>query len=70
VPFTVWMMVGYFTSIPRDREEGAMIDGCNHFGALYRIVLPDVRNSTTSSRRKTSLDLCNASSGSLIASAS
>ncbi|RZN23146.1 carbohydrate ABC transporter permease [Bradyrhizobium sp. Leo121] len=40
VPFTVWMMVGYFSSIPRDLEESAMIDGCNHFGALYRIVLP------------------------------
>src|SRR5882757_5108928 len=40
VPFTVWMMVGYFTSIPRDLEESAMIDGCNHFGALCRIVLP------------------------------
>ena len=39
VPFTVWMMVGYFTSIPRDLEESAMIDGCNHFGALCRIVL-------------------------------
>ncbi|HEV7409763.1 MAG TPA: carbohydrate ABC transporter permease, partial [Bradyrhizobium sp.] len=40
VPFTVWMMVGYFSSIPRDLEESAMIDGCNHFGALWRIVLP------------------------------
>jgi multiple sugar transport system permease protein len=40
VPFTVWMMVGYFSSIPRDLEESAMIDGCNHFGALCRIVLP------------------------------
>ena len=40
VPFTVWMMVGYFSSIPRDLEESAMIDGCNHFSALCRIVLP------------------------------
>ena len=40
VPFTVWMMVGYFSSIPRDLEESAMIDGCNHFGALCRIALP------------------------------
>ncbi len=40
VPFTVWMMVGYFSSIPRDLEESAMIDGCNHFTALCRIVLP------------------------------
>ena len=40
VPFTVWMMVGYFSSIPRDLEESAMIDGCNHFSALCRVVLP------------------------------
>ena len=27
VPFTVWMLVGYFDSIPRELEESAMIDG-------------------------------------------
>jgi len=40
VPFTVWMMVGYFSSIPRELEESAMIDGCSHFGSLCRVVLP------------------------------
>src|SRR3979411_239178 len=40
VPFTVWMMVGYFSSIPRDLEESAVLGGCNHFAALARIVLP------------------------------
>jgi multiple sugar transport system permease protein len=40
VPFTVWMLVGYFESIPRELEESAMIDGCNRFGALCRVVLP------------------------------
>jgi multiple sugar transport system permease protein len=40
VPFTVWMLVGYFESIPRDLEESAMIDGCGRFGSLVRIVLP------------------------------
>ena len=40
VPFTVWMLVGYFESIPRELEESAMIDGCGRFGALLRIVLP------------------------------
>ena len=40
VPFTVWMLVGYFGSIPRELEESAMIDGCNRFGALCRVVLP------------------------------
>jgi multiple sugar transport system permease protein len=40
VPFTVWMLVGYFESIPRELEESAMIDGCGRFGALLRIILP------------------------------
>src|SRR5207245_539014 len=40
VPFTVWMLVGYFESIPIELEESAMIDGCSRFGALCRVVLP------------------------------
>jgi len=40
VPFTVWMLVGYFDAIPRDLEESALIDGCGRFGALCRVVLP------------------------------
>ena len=40
VPFTVWMLVGYFESIPRELEESAMIDGSSRFGALLRIILP------------------------------
>ena len=40
VPFTVWMLVGYFESIPRELEESAMIDGSSRFGALLRIVMP------------------------------
>jgi multiple sugar transport system permease protein len=40
VPFTVWMLVGYFDSIPRELEESAMIDGCGRFGSLVRVVLP------------------------------
>ena len=40
VPFTVWMLVGYFESIPRELEESAMIDGSSRFGALVRIIVP------------------------------
>jgi len=40
VPFTVWMLVGYFGSIPRDLEESAMLDGCSRFGSLCRVVVP------------------------------
>ncbi|MGH7319358.1 MAG: carbohydrate ABC transporter permease [Candidatus Rokuibacteriota bacterium] len=40
VPFTVWMLVGYFESIPRELEESAMMDGCGRFGSLCRVILP------------------------------
>ncbi len=40
VPFTIWMLVGYFESIPRELEESAMIDGSSRFGALIRIIVP------------------------------
>jgi multiple sugar transport system permease protein len=38
--FTVWMLVGYFESIPRELEESAMIDGSGRFGAMLRIIVP------------------------------
>jgi len=40
LPFAVWMLAGYFSSIPRDIEEAALVDGTSHWGALFRIVLP------------------------------
>lgn len=40
VPFTVWMLVGYFESIPRELEESAMIDGSSRLGAMLRIIVP------------------------------
>lgn len=40
VPFSVWLLKGYFDRIPVALEEAAMIDGCNHSEALVRIILP------------------------------
>lgn len=40
IPFTVLMMQGFFEDISRDVEEAAMIDGCNSFQVLYKIVVP------------------------------
>ena len=40
VPFSVWLLKGYFDRIPVALEEAAMIDGCNHWEALLRIILP------------------------------
>jgi multiple sugar transport system permease protein len=38
--FAVWILNAYFSSIPRELEEAAMVDGTGHFGALVRITLP------------------------------
>ena len=38
--FTIWMMTGYFRSIPVEIEESAMIDGCNRVQSIWRIMLP------------------------------
>jgi multiple sugar transport system permease protein len=40
LPFSIWMLVGYFDSIPRDLDEAAMTDGCGPLGALFRVVVP------------------------------
>lgn len=40
LPFSIWMLVGYFDSIPRDLDEAALVDGCGPIGALVRIIVP------------------------------
>lgn len=40
LPFSIWMLVGYFDSIPRELEEAAMVDGATPVGALFRILIP------------------------------
>ncbi len=40
VPFSTWMLKGYFDSIPRELEQAAMVDGCSQLGALFKVILP------------------------------
>jgi multiple sugar transport system permease protein len=40
IPFSVWMLTGFFDSFPVDLEEAAMVDGCNRVGAVYRVLVP------------------------------
>lgn len=40
IPFTTWMLKGYFDTIPRELEQAAMVDGCSPMGAMVRVVLP------------------------------
>jgi multiple sugar transport system permease protein len=40
IPFSSWLLMGYFKSIPKELEESAMIDGSSRIGTLLRVVLP------------------------------
>jgi multiple sugar transport system permease protein len=40
IPFSAWLLMGYFKSVPRELEEAARIDGASRFQAMTRIVLP------------------------------
>jgi arabinogalactan oligomer / maltooligosaccharide transport system permease protein len=40
VPFCVWMLKGYFDTIPKDLEESALIDGASRSLIFYKIILP------------------------------
>ncbi|HEY8286135.1 MAG TPA: carbohydrate ABC transporter permease [Chloroflexota bacterium] len=40
LPFALWILRGYFASIPRSLENAARIDGCSRMGAFIKVVLP------------------------------
>jgi multiple sugar transport system permease protein len=40
IPFVVWIMAGYFQSVPIELEEAARIDGASRFQSFLRITLP------------------------------
>ena len=40
VPFSIWILKGYYDTIPIDLEEAARIDGCSEMQAFLRILLP------------------------------
>ncbi|MDQ0340027.1 ABC-type glycerol-3-phosphate transport system permease component [Caldalkalibacillus uzonensis] len=40
LPFCIWMMRSYFSSIPAEIEEAALIDGCTQMQAFRKVVLP------------------------------
>lgn len=41
LPISVWVMVDFFNSIPRELDETAMIDGCTPFETFWRVILPN-----------------------------
>lgn len=43
IPFTVWMMRGFFLAVPASLDEAARLDGCSEVSAFFRVVLPLTR---------------------------
>ena len=39
-PFTIWMLRSFFASIPAELDEAARVDGCTHFEAFRRVIMP------------------------------
>ncbi len=40
VPFSIWLLMGFFKAIPEELEDAAMVDGLTRFGAFVRMVIP------------------------------
>lgn len=40
VPVSVWLLLGFFKSVPRDIEEQAMVDGLSRLAAFWRVAVP------------------------------
>ena len=40
VPFSAWLLMGFFKALPKEVEESALVDGCGRLGAIWRMVLP------------------------------
>jgi arabinogalactan oligomer / maltooligosaccharide transport system permease protein len=39
----VWLMKGFFDSVPRDIDESAMVDGASHWQIFWQLIFPLVR---------------------------
>lgn len=43
LPFSIWMLSGYFDNIPRELDEAAKVDGASALSTLFRVLLPVAR---------------------------
>ena len=47
LPFSIWMLKGYFDTIPMAIDEAAKVDGCTRMQAMLRVILPNVTPGLT-----------------------
>lgn len=45
IPFAVFLFYGFFSTLPKDLEQSARLDGCTDFQVYYKIVLPLMKPS-------------------------
>ena len=45
LPFTIYLLTGYFKTLPKVYEEAARIDGCGYFKTMTKIMIPMARPS-------------------------
>ncbi|MCI8292350.1 MAG: carbohydrate ABC transporter permease [Hespellia sp.] len=45
LPFTIYLLSGFFISIPKDYEEAAFVDGSGYFNTMIKIMMPMARPS-------------------------
>lgn len=45
LPFTIYLLTGYFKTLPKTYEEAARIDGCGYFKTMTKIMIPMARPS-------------------------
>jgi multiple sugar transport system permease protein len=43
IAFVVWLMRSFFQEVPREIPEAAIVDGCTHWSAFWKTVLPQVK---------------------------
>lgn len=43
LPFTVWMMRGFFMTVPISLDEAARLDGCGEWRTFFAVILPIVK---------------------------
>lgn len=47
LPFSIWMLKGYYDTIPRELDEAAKVDGCTRLQAMLQVILPNVKPGLT-----------------------
>ncbi len=48
VPFTIWLIDGFFRQIPKEMSEAAQVDGCTRWQAFWKIEFPLARSGIAS----------------------